>query len=162
MKNDKNVKQVSRLTAGLLARKGSASPLSGALAMNQNEVNRYLPSKQRSGDQNKVHGMLKNIEGSLANETPILKENEPKHPVAQHKGKVSATKANITKSVKEPVTPKRIAMTVRMEKEIHLKLRIFSARTRKSCQVILSEALDLYLQQNGDNIQMQKIASQNR
>lgn len=48
-----------------------------------------------------------------------------------------------TKSAK--AAGKRIAMTLRMEQEGHLKLRLFAAHSRKSCQEIISEALDVYL-----------------
>ena len=162
MKSDKNTKQVSRLTAELLARKGSAAASSEAFSLNLNGTSHNSSLKLGTVHQNKVHDMMEDILDSTENEPQILKENESKRPVAQCNGKVSATKANVTKSVKETVTSKRISMTVRMEKENHLRLRIFSARTRKSCQVILSEALDLYLQQNGDKIQMQEIATQHR
>jgi len=52
-------------------------------------------------------------------------------------------------------------MTLRMEEENHLRLRLYSAHTRKSCQVILSEALDSYLVKNNDKVPLLKIASQN-
>jgi len=78
------------------------------------------------------------------------------------KGKVSSKNSVPSKSSKDPAVKNRIAMTLRMEAESHLKLRIFSAHTRKSCQEILSEALEFYLEHNSDQIPMQKIAAQTR
>ncbi len=66
------------------------------------------------------------------------------------------------KQPKKQVGTKRIAMTLRMEPENHLRLRILSAHTRKSCQVILSEALDLYFMENEEQVYFKEIASQNR
>ena len=55
--------------------------------------------------------------------------------------------------IKDKVTPvenkvtakRRIAMTLRMGQEEHLKLRLYAAHSRKSCQEIISEALEMYL-----------------
>ena len=54
-----------------------------------------------------------------------------------------------TKSVK--ADGKRIAMTLRMGQEDHLKLRLFAAHSRKSCQDIISDALEMYLSKD-DNL----------
>lgn len=43
---------------------------------------------------------------------------------------------------------KRIAMTLRMEQEDHLKLRLYAAHSRQSCQEIISAALDMYLSED--------------
>jgi len=51
-----------------------------------------------------------------------------------------------TKNVK--LDTKRIAMTLRMEHADHLKLRLYAAHSRKSCQEIISEALDMYLSED--------------
>lgn len=137
MKKDKNVKQVSRLTGALLARKGSATPSHTSLMLNQ-KANSFL----------KTNNEL---------EKGVVKEQSNTRKV-----KVSAKKSKPTASSEGTAVSKRIAMTLRMEEENHLKLRLFSAHTRKSCQAIISEALDVYLEENNDKIPMLKIASQNR
>ncbi|WP_138380630.1 hypothetical protein [Luteithermobacter gelatinilyticus] len=43
---------------------------------------------------------------------------------------------------------KRIAMTLRMDKESHLRLRLYTAHSRKSCQEVLMEALEMYFEQH--------------
>ncbi|MBT5187769.1 MAG: hypothetical protein HOM01_13250 [Kordiimonadaceae bacterium] len=48
-------------------------------------------------------------------------------------------------SAKKNVSANRIAMTLRMEQDKHLKLRLYAAHSRKSCQDIISAALDAYL-----------------
>ncbi len=50
---------------------------------------------------------------------------------------------------KRPVgSGKRIAMTVRLDHEQHLRLRVFSAHKRLSSQQILAQALDRYIDEN--------------
>jgi predicted HicB family RNase H-like nuclease len=39
-------------------------------------------------------------------------------------------------------------MTLRMEHDDHLKLRLYAAHSRNSCQEIISEALNHYLNQS--------------
>lgn len=137
MKKDKNVKQVSRLTGALLAKKGLATPSHTSLMMN-------LSANNFSESHNEL-------------EKTVIKRQ-----VSIGKVKVSAKKSKSAASSKSSAVSKRIAMTLRMEEENHLKLRIFSAHTRKSCQAIISEALDIYLDENNDKIPLLKIASQNR
>ena len=147
MKNEKNVKQVSRLTSALLARKGSAETSSlDYKSSNGSLEDAIVAAKDLKSQQN----------GSKHNEKQFIRTKEN-----AKKGSVSANKSKSAKSSKEPAVCKRIAMTLRMEEENHLRLRIYSAHTRKSCQVILSEALDLYLSENNDKVPMLKLASQN-
>ncbi len=147
MKNDKNVKQVSRLTGALLARKGKASPSPESSSMNGSLEKAIMAAKELNFQQNVA--------------TPSEYNNNSNIKEKASKGKVSTKKSRPVKSSNEPAVHKRIAMTLRMEEENHLKLRLYSAHTRKSCQVILSEALDLYLAENNDKVPLLKIASQN-
>ncbi len=162
MKNDRNVKQVSRLTGALLARKGSAAPSHETNSIDRQDMNGFLEdaietAKQLNLRQNSVvHG-----EKQFATiEKPG--RSSKAEPVKADKGKVSSKKSKSAKSSKAYAVNKRIAMTLRMEEENHLNLRIYSAHTRKSCQVILSEALELYLSVNNDKVPSLKSASQNR
>ncbi|PCI33825.1 MAG: hypothetical protein COB54_02160 [Alphaproteobacteria bacterium] len=141
MKNEKNIKQVSRLTGALLARKGAALPSPETIHVNSHTLNGthkgIMPSRKKT------------VQSSTAGSVNAVK------------GKVSTRKSKPVKSSQGPGAHKRIAMTLRMEEENHLQLRLYSAHTRKSCQVILSEALDLYLAQNNDEVPLRKVASQN-
>jgi hypothetical protein len=51
-------------------------------------------------------------------------------------------------STKNAAETKRIAMTLRMNGDDHLKLRLFSAYSKNSCQKIITEALGYYLENN--------------
>lgn len=93
-------------------------------------------------------------------DTPPQQTPAIKQPSVQRKGKTAARKETFTKPTAEAAVQKRIAMTLRMEEDSHLKLRLFSAHTRKSCQVILSEALDMYLEEMGDAVPQKSFASQ--
>lgn len=145
-KNDKNMKQVSRLTGALLARKGSASPSPESSLMNGSFEDAGVAARELS---------FRQKEGARrGKQFHKIKENVSE-------GKVSTGESGPVKSPNRPVAKKRIAMTLRMEEENHLKLKLYSAHTRKSCQVILSEALELYLAKNNDKVPLLKIASQN-
>ncbi|MAU40949.1 MAG: hypothetical protein CMF31_04935 [Kordiimonas sp.] len=62
------------------------------------------------------------------------------------------TVAETVPDIKIAPAGKRVAMTLRMESEQHLKLRLFSAHTNKSCQDILTKALDAYLDAHQQDI----------
>ncbi|GEM_PF-2921904 len=175
MKNVKNVKGVSRLTGSLLAKKGNAAPSPASLSMNQAVLNRFpVPEYGRSTstsaggpdscDKDSLENAIDAVNkistrqnGPTPNDKSgenlnISKEAVP-DDVASNHGKKSSGKS---------VGTKRIAMTLRMAPENHLRLRILSAHTRKSCQAILSEALDLYFMENEEQVPLKEIASQNR
>lgn len=61
--------------------------------------------------------------------------------------KKSSRSASII-STKNAAETKRIAMTLRMNGDDHLKLRLFSVYSKRSCQKILTEALGYYLENN--------------
>ncbi len=141
----KNVKQVSRLTGALLARKGAAIPSQIGKTYNEQVINRFSSDK---GDIQKDNSSIK--EKGLDKAVTTKENNLEKN----HIQKVSFGKKISKKSTDKTVgVNKRIAMTLRMDKESHLELRLFSAHTRKSCQSILSEALELYLAHNKDKYQ---------
>ncbi len=163
MKNVKNGKQVSRLTGALLAKKGSATPSQASLSMNQTVINRfeteYEPAVQVD-DNCPLENAIETVrELTTRQNKPIYTEKTSIKEKSIKKGRLSSRKSKLSKSSKQLAANKRIAMTLRMEEESHLKLRIFSAHTRKSCQVILTEALELYLAENSDRISGQKLAS---
>ncbi len=52
-------------------------------------------------------------------------------------------------TAKRPVgSGRRIAMTVRLDHEQHLRLRVFSVHQKRSSQEILARALDKYIDEN--------------
>jgi hypothetical protein len=168
MTKDKNVKQVSRLTGALLARKGSASPTPASAFMNQQAFDRFAAPAPGEDVQTSLDDAIETIKdvtgrqsGTKQNEGVSLKEKESRQKKSVTRGKASTRKSQSGKSSIEPAESKRIAMTLRMVEEDHLKLRIFSAHTRKSCQTILSEALDIYLAENSEQVAELNIATQN-
>lgn len=191
---DKTVKQASRLTSALLARKGTASPAHTTLSLHQPVINRFATPQDEMEATRKAaiqyseesHIPTQDQTPTVENECPlegaietvkeltnrqkgipsdngiVTEKSSGKKAVTVRKEKVSSTKSVSLKSAKKTVTQKRIAMTLRMEEESHLRLRIFSAHTRKSCQEILSEALEFYLEDKGDQIPVRKVAAQHR
>lgn len=153
MKKANNIKQASRLTGALLAKKGTAAPSPTSLLLNQQVLNHFSLPEIKSDKTESKKSVIKARENT---------EPSTEKQVHSVDGKVLIGKSDITKSSREMSAGRRIAMTLRMEREDHLKLRLFSAHTRKSCQVILSEALELYLGENSDKVPLLKIASQNR
>jgi len=165
MTKDKNVKQVSRLTGALLARKGSAAPTAASAFMNQQAFDRFAAPASGGDVRTSLDDAIetiKEVTGRQNNDEGISqKEKESRQKKSVTSGKVSTRKSQSGKSSIEPAESKRIAMTLRMVEEDHLKLRIFSAHTRKSCQTILSEALDIYLAENSEQVAELNIATQN-
>ncbi len=152
------------MTGALLAKKGSAAPSQASLSMNQTVINRFATPEYEASVQVDDNGLLEKAietvrELTTRQNKPIEAEKTSKAEKSVEKGQISIRKPDSLKSSKQPAANKRIAMTLRMDEESHLKLRIFSAHTRKSCQVILSEALELYLVKNADKVSGQKLAS---
>lgn len=139
------------MTGALLAKKGTAAPSPAPLSLNQQVLDHF------SRAQNKPD--------KAAPEKPAVKadENIPEEkPAVAVDQQPLSRKMDFTTAAGNPVAGRRIAMTLRMEREDHLKLRLFSAHTRKSCQVIISEALERYLVENSDKVPILKMASQGR
>ena len=74
----------------------------------------------------------------------VVRQASPQKSVPQK----SVTTTEITPTQEKAIKSKRIAMTLRMENEDHLKLRLYAAHSRKSCQEIISEALEMYLSED--------------
>lgn len=160
MKNSRKIKQASRLTGSLLARKGTAAPSSESVSMTQGGMSDFLEDAIMS-----VKKLSSRQNGYAQSEKQFIQSEEPEGtvtagPVTTVKGKVSYKKSKFAKSSTVSTAKKRVAMTLRMDDESHLKLRLHSAYTRKSCQIIISEALNLYLAKNDDKFSISKSASQ--
>jgi len=175
MKNVKNVKGVSRLTGSLLAKKGTAAPSPASLSMNQAVLDRFPAPEYDPATPTPVGGPDSHDNDSLESAIDSVKKISTRQngsPANNESGEnTDIPKKSVSADIaldrapknqpKKQVGTKRIAMTLRMEPENHLRLRILSAHTRKSCQVILSEALDLYFMENEEQVYFKEIASQN-
>ena len=49
---------------------------------------------------------------------------------------------------------RRVAMTVRLDRERHVRLKVFAALHERNCQDVLIEALDAYLQACGGRLRL--------
>ena len=155
------VKKEARLSGMLLARKGTAAPAHTDHRLNIQAMDQFkkteakieAPRELNSYEHQSWTDAVSQINDVTRKQysrnviSPDVKE-VPKITANVEKTKKSSTKA--FKSAKMPNTivkadGKRIAMTLRMEQEEHLKLRLFAAHSRKSCQEIISDALEMYL-----------------
>ncbi len=146
------VKKEARLSSLLLARKGAAAPSHTdhrftRQAFDQFETysqDRMLSDVHQEGvsqdedvNSHELNGVIAEIKTLKAKQTNIGSKQ------------IKSTKIKKTAAHKN-VSGKRIAMTLRMAQENHLKLRLYAAYSRKSCQEIISEALDYYLNKSED------------
>ncbi len=154
------VKKEARLTGLLLARKGTAAPAHTdhrltKQVMDQFEIygqekfegeiydiNAIYMEEADNTDNNDLADAINKIETINAKQNNSVKIIEV--PEKNNEEKVSDN-SNEGENIKSNIFGKRIAMTLRMDQQDHLKLRLYAAHTRKSCQEIISEALDGYL-----------------
>ena len=168
------VKKEARLSGLLLARKGTAQPAHtdhkltvqafDPLEMQQAVRESFHEFEVESSDQSMLVEAVKEINDvtrrqynnavKSSGEAKIDKSQEvkvEKKQVVVKKAPVAKTEMKKTAPPVEPkkqVASKRIAMTLRMEQDDHLKLRLYAAHSRKSCQEIISAALDMYLSED--------------
>ncbi|MCP5381186.1 MAG: hypothetical protein H6912_02335 [Kordiimonadaceae bacterium] len=158
------VKKEARLSGLLLARKGSAIPAHTDHRLTMQALNPVLhhrplshPAedfKAEDTDNSRLIDAVKEINNVKKRQYNNINfdEEEPKVTkviAKSNTGQQTVKKKNdkVPESRKE-VSAKRIAMTLRMEQEDHLKLRIYAAHSRKSCQEIISAALEMYLNED--------------
>lgn len=135
------MKPVARLTGTILARKGFAAPSTGLLP--------------EPGDLD--HIVEPDPNSSFGQQEHVAKADRSKRQPIQLKTGLSkpSMEASIPAAYAEPAVKKkhkskqnkarRIAMTVRMNKEQHRKLKTFCAHHRKSAQKAIMEAIGSYL-----------------
>ncbi len=147
----------------LLAKKGSAQPAHTdhkltAQAFDPEQVaSDAVREHQVIETDNNDHSLLVEAVEEINKVTRRQYNNAVKTAAEEDKEKVQVQEKVIVKKpakIEKTITPpvkrvatknKRIAMTLRMEHDNHLKLRLFAAHSRKSCQEIISEALENYL-----------------
>jgi len=167
------VKKEARLSGLLLARKGVASPSHTDHRLNVQVMDQFASQKQTQpsvhetnfgndseGHDNfdavieEVKSLSKKQSNVIAGEVPVEQDTVSAVEVVEEETIIEKSvevqkRETEDKSVSNSsLAVKRIAMTLRMEQEDHLKLRLYAAHTRKSCQEIISEALDSYLNQD--------------
>ncbi|MDG1996266.1 MAG: hypothetical protein P8J14_07225 [Emcibacteraceae bacterium] len=158
------VKKEARLSGMLLARKGTAAPAHTDHRLTIQAMDQFkkpepkveIPKELNGHEQQNWTDAVSQINDVTRKQygrevaSPDVKE-VPK--VAEKIEKVIKSSTKAFKSAKMPqrntkVDGKRVAMTLRMEQEEHLKLRLYAAHSRKSCQEIISDALEMYLNKN--------------
>lgn len=166
-----SVKKEARLSGMLLARKGKAHPAHTDHKLTVQVMDQFAgansdnePPKEFSTNQSdngslveavneinqvtkrQYNNVIKDVNKTLQAETaekPVATTVEPEVKIAPQAAVVSRKE---TLPVEDAdLAQKRIAMTLRMETADHLKLRLYAAHSRKSCQEIISEALEVYL-----------------
>ncbi len=167
------VKKEARLSGLLLARKGVAAPSHTDHRLNVQVMDQFASQKQTQptiheanykndseGHDNfdavieEVKSLNKKQSNVIVGDVPVepdavsAKEVVEKETIIERSMKVQKRETEVGPVSNSSLTVKRIAMTLRMEQEDHLKLRLYAAHTRKSCQEIISEALDTYLAQD--------------
>lgn len=145
------VKKEARLSGMLLARKGTAAPAHTDHKLTIQAMDQFSSKKHESDivdeapKAQNIHEEWVEAVGEIAELTQ--KQNnavtEPQEFVRQNV--ISNEKALRTTVKNTAKAGKRIAMTLRMEQDDHLKLRLYAAHSRKSCQDIISDALELFL-----------------
>lgn len=145
------VKKEARLSGMLLARKGAAAPAHTDHKLTIQAMDQF-GSKPRQSDlveQARVDNSFNEEWVEAVSEISALtqKQNNAvvEAPKVIHKNVVESTKPEQSPVKNTVKAGKRIAMTLRMEQDDHLKLRLYAAHSRKSCQDIISEALEMYL-----------------
>jgi hypothetical protein len=119
--------QTARLTSALLARKGQAFP-TGGFACPTIDLRQPLPAPDKLGPRRGVvltRGTPEHARGALA--TQISRLRRP--PRRGDDG--------------------RVALTLRLDRERHRRLRIFAARHERTSQEVILRALDVYFEAYG-------------
>ncbi len=162
-----SVKKEARLSGLLLARKGAAQPAHTDHRLTVHAVDPIaatdsapLPAREFYAEHSDTNILVEAVKE--INDVTKRQYNDVLNAAAKEKAETSRSEEKIviknTDSYKKKeITPekndapanKRIAMTLRMEHEDHLKLRLYAAHSRKSCQEIISDALEKYLCKDG-------------
>lgn len=132
------MKRPARLTGALLARKGNAAPAQATSPI-------YLPFTEAMAEEESGQDITLLAEAGAAH--PHLAAL----PAAEGKANGSGNKerglgGRGTKPT--DVGGSRAALTLRLDEERHLRLRVFSAHSKRSSQDILTQALDEYLERH--------------
>lgn len=145
------VKKEARLSGMLLARKGAAAPAHTDHKLTIQAMDQF-GSKTRQSDLVDETSMGKGVKEEWVEAVSEIAElTQKQNNALVEPPKVVQKEAVVSSKTEQPPVKntakagKRIAMTLRMEQNDHLKLRLYAAHSRKSCQDIISDALEMYL-----------------
>lgn len=150
-----SVKKEARLSGMLLARKGTAQPAHTDHRLNMQVMEQYSELEPFNDDLveavKEINRVTKKQYNSVLNSSDVVSRVESN---IKAKKELQDKASNVSDQFKQNLIPvkqkklasKKIAMTLRMEMDDHLKLRLYSAHSRKSCQEIITEALEEYLE----------------
>jgi hypothetical protein len=113
--------QTARLTSALLARRGQAFP-TGGFACPTIDLGQPLPAPDKLSAPRRGMALAR---GALATQLQPLRRS-PRHS-----------------------DDGRVALTLRLDRERHRRLRIFAARHERTSQEVILRALDVYLEAFG-------------
>jgi hypothetical protein len=122
------MQQPARLTSDLLARRGRAFP-TGGLAYPGIDLSQPLPAPDVLGE---PRGGSELTIGAVV-ELPARPVTPARQPARRRRRPEDG----------------RVALTLRLDRERHLRLKIFAARRNRSSQDVLVRALDAYLEACG-------------
>lgn len=138
------------LTSSLLARKGAAKPaMRPTISTNLDDLGwndmgeeqaQAVPAEARA-----VPQPLKYQETIAEEFSAPIEAAEPVKPVVAVSNVVRPIKSGIRVTRKPQPAVGKIAFTLRLDAERHLKLRLATAMTNRSAQKIVSDALDAFL-----------------
>lgn len=153
------MKEQARLTSELLARKGFALPGTRPAHVYHSPFGALPATPTPESDANTQSTPLLDVEDrkipdSMENSSPpnqwtqsTLQDAAGEPDALPQKNEIAPENlpsANPA-STKSHAVGKRVAMTLRLDDDRHLKLRLVAAHGKTSCQKILIEALDSYL-----------------
>jgi len=127
-------KPAASLTGSLIARKGEAAPAVSPAFGFQGVLPDppAAPPQEASATHPASQAAAKPAAPTSATPTSATKKSAPPKRAAQKR------------TTQKHAAQKRAAMTLRLDEARHLRLRLVSAHLRRSCQSVLTEALDAY------------------
>ncbi|WP_321389274.1 hypothetical protein [Emcibacter sp.] len=159
------MRKEARLTGSLLARKGRAIPSPSSPKFSAPAINRFEHIEQGNTaevkpEAGKSESPLENTIGTVRKLAEIQgkKVSPTDEKTTSMASKIFGRRKKVDAGTKasKAAAGKRVAMTLRMNEEDHLKLRLYSAHTRMSCQEVLTEALDMYLSHQSEDMNAKK------
>lgn len=135
------VKKEARLSGMLLARKGAAAPAHTDHKLTVQAMDEFSSKKHKSDlvDETSTEQVINGEWVAAVSKIAELTQKQNNAVVVPQE----VVRDKVTKNM--ATAGKRIAMTLRMAQDDHLKLRLYAAHSRKSCQDIISDALEVYL-----------------
>ena len=145
------MKSLSRLNGGLLARKGTAAPSTDLRpeAGSLDRIGEPLPFSRKDDD---------------VTPSPAEEKVQSVYTGVHSRPRISIRKAMAQKKVAEAAAKKRaenadrVAMTVRMDEDQHVKLKVYCAHMKKSAQEVFLEALDNFIDSHQNDVEMANCA----